>query len=378
MKKNIYFVFILPLMLATSCQDAEMTEALVEKDLSCNCPVELHSPEPGEIQTFGDDVNSLKLTSYNGTTVMEGDIILTEEQIVLMTAAEEGSDAGRVESAGQAVVANRWPNRVVPYVINSSLPNASRVTNAIAHWESRTNYDFVQRTTQTNYIEFIPSNGCSSHIGMIGGRQYIYLGSNCTQGNTIHEIGHALGLWHEHTRADRDYSVNINWNNINSGAVHNFEMYNFNSSGFDNGAFDFGSIMMYPSSAFSSNGNPTITRKDGSTFTAQRTALSSGDIAGAAFIYNATQLATPSGVRAVHDGDETLTVTWNAVAGASEYWIYTLFPGQDVRPKLYRIRSSTSWTRELKSKYRSGYRIWVAARNANGNTSIAREASYNW
>ncbi|WP_367864299.1 hypothetical protein [Pedobacter sp. WC2423] len=43
--------------------------------------------------------------------------------------------------------------------------------------------------------------------------------------------------------------------------------------------------MMYPSSAFSSNGEPTITKLDGSTFGSQRTALSAGDLAGFKYLY---------------------------------------------------------------------------------------------
>jgi hypothetical protein len=42
---------------------------------------------------------------------------------------------------------------------------------------------------------------------------------------------------------------------------------------------------MYPSSAFSSNGLPTIVKKDGSTFTAQRTALSTKDKEAVAIMY---------------------------------------------------------------------------------------------
>ena len=43
--------------------------------------------------------------------------------------------------------------------------------------------------------------------------------------------------------------------------------------------------MLYSSYAFSKNGEPTITKKDGSTYTTNRTALSVGDKAGVDAMY---------------------------------------------------------------------------------------------
>jgi hypothetical protein len=216
----------------------------------------------------------------NGEKVYEGDILLTPEQV----AASQGQDQGRPGSAGRTT--GRWPSGVVYYTIDAALPNQARVTDAIAHWQANSPVRFVRRTTQTNYVTFRVGSGCSSNIGMIGSRQYINLASGCTTGNTIHEIGHALGLFHEQTRTDRDNYVNILTQNIQAGYEGNFTKYTgLGYGGTDYGVLDFGSIMMYGSFSFSSNGQPTITKKDGSTFNIQRTGLSAGDKTGIDAMY---------------------------------------------------------------------------------------------
>lgn len=55
---------------------------------------------------------------------------------------------------------------------------------------------------------------CASPVGMSGGRQPMHFGPSCSVGNLAHELIHALGLYHEHTRQDRDDYVTINWSNI--------------------------------------------------------------------------------------------------------------------------------------------------------------------
>ncbi|QHT66415.1 peptidase M12 [Rhodocytophaga rosea] len=239
---------------------------------------EAFSGETGKIEEgilFGTPISYSKIGNQ---MVFQGDILLTQEQ--LSVNETPGAANGRTQGTGRSLQEYRWSNKIVYYTIDPDLPNQQRVKDAITHWQANSPIKFVLRTTQPDFVTFTTGSGCSSYVGKLGGEQYVFLALSCTTGNVIHEIGHTVGLWHEQTRVDRGKYIKILWNNISEGYEQNFSTYTeLGSDGFDHGTLDFGSIMMYPSNAFSMNGKPTITKLDGSTFTAQRNALSAGDIA---------------------------------------------------------------------------------------------------
>ncbi|CCH01160.1 hypothetical protein FAES_3151 [Fibrella aestuarina BUZ 2] len=208
-----------------------------------------------------------------GQAIFQGDMILSPADLTDPDRTADGT--------GRTLKSLRWPSRVVYYTIAPNLPNQQRVIEAIAHWEAKTAIRFVPRTNQSYYVTFRPGSGCSSNVGRVGGQQFITLGTGCSTGNTIHEIGHTIGLYHEHSRADRDNYVTVNMANVAAGYQDDFKTYlQLGRDGFDMaGGLDFNSIMLYDSYAFSANGRPTLVKKDGKTFTAQRTGLSAMDIA---------------------------------------------------------------------------------------------------
>lgn len=224
----------------------------------------------GKLMDFVTDGGTITVEKINDKYIFQGDIFLTEDQL----------NSGYRKAAGLNSIAYGWPCLIVPYKIKYDLSHRKdSIIAAIQDYETNTPLKFVERTDQNNYIEFVKADGNASYLGMIWGRQEIWISDSATIGTYIHEIGHAIGLIHEHSRSDAGEHIVMLWDNINLPKEHAKANFSTMDAFYKTGIFDFNSIMLYPSNSFSIRDTlSTIVKRDGSTYSANRKTLSTDDI----------------------------------------------------------------------------------------------------
>ncbi|KAF0290385.1 Blastula protease 10 [Amphibalanus amphitrite] len=209
-------------------------------------------PEPPPVPPFRL-LPPLNVTLPDGTVreLFEGDILLSKEQ--------------RLSRKG--LLSQTWTNGVVPFVITSSSSSESSVIlAAIAHWEAVTCITFQQKPESYSggpHVRFIKSDGCWSAMGMTNSSsgQLLSVGDGCQYlGVVAHEIGHAIGFFHEQSRGDRGSHVTVVWDNIKSDMAFNFRIET--AAQWLGVPYDLGSLMHYGGFGFTSNGFPTIVTND--------------------------------------------------------------------------------------------------------------------
>ncbi|XP_054711312.1 astacin-like metalloprotease toxin 1 [Uloborus diversus] len=149
----------------------------------------------------------------------------------------------------------RWPAGEVAYEIDPSVAqHTDKILDAMKHYEEKSCVVFKKRTLERNYIRIFSGKGCYSNVGMIGGQQPVSLGPGCIfKGTIVHELGHALGFYHEQNRSDRDDFLIIYWDNIKEGLEDQFtKLQRHQNQLLD--TFDYNSVMLYGNTAFSKDG----------------------------------------------------------------------------------------------------------------------------
>ncbi len=184
-------LFILIVTLFSSLQSCEEIEEIEQIKPT---PPGIENPEHGSIVMEGNPDKRgiikkghlfgvpVRYEEIDGMAIFEGDILIDPAQ----PAQGENIESGRTSGAGNAAADHLWPNNTVYYTIDAALTDKQRVKDAILMWDVYSNLTFIESSSQPNRIKFVPSDGCYSWIGMIGGEQEIRVGPLCTAGNVIH------------------------------------------------------------------------------------------------------------------------------------------------------------------------------------------------
>ncbi|XP_075463576.1 embryonic protein UVS.2-like isoform X1 [Ascaphus truei] len=233
-----------------------------------------------KIETFILWLSAL-LNALNGILMISFSILNPDSEKLLL----EGDIAIKPGRSAKKCDDCRWDkssngNVIVPYIMSSGYNDAevSLIRASMQEFETVTCVRFVPHTTEENAINIVSADGCWSFIGKTGGIQDVSLGGGCMyKGSIQHEINHALGFIHEHSRSDRDDYVTIMGQYISPGDLNNFRIYDSNNLGLE---YDYESVMHYPRDAFSNtSGKDTIVPKpDPSVQIGQEYGLSSLDI----------------------------------------------------------------------------------------------------
>ena len=167
---------------------------------------------------------------------------------------------------------NVWKDGIVHFKFNDNVPQYHRdlVYEAIEHYESETPLQFKEHLTMDFFAldhgvlikysgekvfnsSYYPYGQGEYITDMrLGGKDYVDLAT------VIHELGHVVGLPHEHERADRAEYIKINWGHIPKGWEGNFEKTEIDFVA----PYDPQSVMGYP--PIITDGKPAVEMLDGS------------------------------------------------------------------------------------------------------------------
>jgi len=165
----------------------------------------------------------------------------------------------------QNIEIKKWKNGIIYFYFKDSfsIQEEELIIYAMKIWEKETPILFIEENKK-NSLKIYKKDVARATVGDQD-NNYLYLPDEFNQRIIFHELGHVIGLRHEHQRIDRDKYINILWENILSQKKDEFKKIHFELYNHVDYEYDFNSIMHYSFYDFSKNFLPTIkyAKKDG-------------------------------------------------------------------------------------------------------------------
>uniref|UniRef100_A0A0K0FEF7 Zinc metalloproteinase n=1 Tax=Strongyloides venezuelensis TaxID=75913 RepID=A0A0K0FEF7_STRVS len=145
----------------------------------------------------------------------------------------------------------------IPYYIDG-VKSVGVIDSAVKDLEKETCLTFKKTGPfkDRQGLRMYPGQGCYSNYGPISDNkpQDVSIGHGCERICIVqHEISHALGLFHEQSRPDRDNYLDIAMQNIAPNKRHNYDKSSLAETETFGIPYDYGSGMQYGKTTFSTN-----------------------------------------------------------------------------------------------------------------------------
>ena len=198
--------------------------------------------------------------------------------------------------------AHHWPQGIVHYEISDGLKAEQNIhdelNKALGKFRDQVEEKYVKwvprMANEQSYVEFVfNSTGCtSSEVGCKRRKQKIELANWAKCHDILHEMGHAIGLCHEHSRPDRaENGVNayVAIYNNNTKKCKRVDDVDYDIEGDPVGKFNYTSLMHYPPGCKKITINGTtqyqVVKAPSEVKNCPRVEFSNEDIKGIQFVY---------------------------------------------------------------------------------------------